>query len=377
LRPTWSSREWGPADIENGKREALLPVPYWTWMARESEVASILSSQTDRKSVRFAWPLQRDMLAHCQCVISGAAVEIEPYLPPLDAFGSYSRAAHRIFMSATVTDDAFLVKGLRLSPETITAPLTYDRETWSGEKMIVIPSLISEDLDRDRIVDGYAKPKAGRTMGIVALVPSFARSKDWGDKGSRVADRDTIESAVNILDRGEFEKTVVLVNRYDGVDLPDDTCRVLVFDSRPYSENLIDLYAEQVRPTSEATLMRTVRTVEQGMGRSVRGEKDYSVIVVTGRDLVRLIREKATRRFLSPQVDKQIQIGLDVAEMARQEVADGEEPARAFSTLIRQCLRRDPDWKAYYAEQMDGVVPRGSSESVLKLYAAELAAEEA
>ena len=280
-------------------------------------------------------------------------------------------------MSATVTDDAFLVKGLRLSPDTITTPLTYDRETWSGEKMVVIPSLISEDLDRDWIVNGYAKPKPGQPFGIVALTPSFARSKDWGDKGSLVADSETIEDAVSGLNRGEFEKTVVLANRYDGIDLPDDTCRILVFDSRPYSESLVDLHAEQVRPRSEATLMRTVRTVEQGMGRSVRGEKDYSVIVVTGSDMVRLIREKATRRFLSPQVDKQIQIGLDVAEMARQEVTDGEEPAKAFSRLIRQCLRRDPDWKAYYAEQMDGVVPRGPNESVLKLYAAELAAEEA
>jgi replicative superfamily II helicase len=111
------------ADIENGKREALLPVPYWAWMERESEVASILSSQADRKSVKFAWPLLRDMLAHCHCIVSGTAVEIEPYLPPLDAFGSYSRAAHRVFMSATVTDDSFLVKGLRLSPETIKKPL--------------------------------------------------------------------------------------------------------------------------------------------------------------------------------------------------------------------------------------------------------------
>jgi hypothetical protein len=85
-----------------------------------------------------------------------------------------------------------------------------------------------------------------------------------------------------------------LANRYDGIDLPDDACRILIFDSRPYSESLIDLYAEQVRPGSEVTLMRTVRSVEQGMGRSVRGEKDYSVIVVIGSDLVRLIREKAT-----------------------------------------------------------------------------------
>ena len=169
----------------------------------------------------------------------------------------------------------------------------------------------------------------------------------------------------------------MLANRYDGVDLPDDACRVLVFDSKPYSESLIDLYAEQVRPGSEATLMRTVRTVEQGVGRSVRGERDYSVVVVTGSDLVRLIREKATRRFLSLQVDRQIQIGLDVSEMARQEVADGEKPGKAFLTLINQCLKRDPTWKTYYAERMEGIVPRGPNEIVLKLYAAELAAEEA
>jgi replicative superfamily II helicase len=365
------------ADIENGKRDALLPVPYWAWMERESEVASILSSQSDRKSVKFAWPLVRDMLAHCQCVISGAAVEIEPYLPPLDTFGSYSRATHRIFMSATVTDDAFLVKGLRLSPDTITAPLTFDRETWSGEKMVVIPALIHEDLDRNYIISILGKPNARRRRGIVALVPSFARSREWEEKGALVAKNDTIEEAVNALRRGEREKTLVLANRYDGIDLPDETCRVLIFDSRPYSESLIDLYDEQVRPKSEATLMRTVRTVEQGMGRSVRGEKDYSVIIVMGTNLVRLIRAKATRRYLSPQVDKQIQIGLDVAEMARQDVVDGEEAARAFTQLMGQCLNRDPDWKAYYAEQMDGIVPRGPNESVLKLYAAELAAEEA
>jgi replicative superfamily II helicase len=207
------------ADLENGKREELLPVPYWAWTERESDVATILSSQADRKSVKFAWPLLRDILSHCQCIISGAAIEIEPRLPPLDVFGSYSRAAHRIFMSATVTDDAFLVKGLRLSPKTITTPLTYDRETWSGEKMVVIPSLIHEDLDRDRIVNGYGKPKPGRTRGVVVLTPSFTRSKSWEEKGALVADRGTIEDAVNALERGECEKTVVLANRYDGVDL--------------------------------------------------------------------------------------------------------------------------------------------------------------
>lgn len=52
------------ADITNEKREALLPVPYWAWIDQESEVARILSAHTDRNSIKFAWPLLKDMLAH-------------------------------------------------------------------------------------------------------------------------------------------------------------------------------------------------------------------------------------------------------------------------------------------------------------------------
>lgn len=107
------------ADLCNGKADAILPVPYWTWIERESEIAGILSKASDKKSVKFAWPLLKDRLKYCRCVFSGTALEIEPYIPPLEQFGSYAKAKHRIFMSATVTDDAFLIKGLQLKPETI------------------------------------------------------------------------------------------------------------------------------------------------------------------------------------------------------------------------------------------------------------------
>jgi replicative superfamily II helicase len=365
------------ADIVNGKRDALLPVPYWAWVPREGEIAAILSSNSDRRSIKFAWPLLKNMLHHCQCVVSGTAIEIEPYIAPLSAFGSYANAAHRVFMSATVTDDAFLIKGLQLKPETIAKPLTYAKETWSGEKMVLLPSLIHDDLDREQIVHDLALPNPKRRSGVVVLAPSFTRTEDWKSYGAIVADKNTVGDVIQALKRAEFEKTVVLVNRYDGIDLPDETCRILVFDSRPYSESLIDLNQEHCRPHSKATLMRTLRSVEQGMGRSVRGEKDYSVIIVIGADLVRLLRDKASRKYLSSQMATQIEIGLTIAEWAKQDIEDGQDPNAALHGLLRQCLGRDSDWKAYHAEQMDGVVPSHANEAVLKIYSAELCAEEA
>lgn len=365
------------ADICNEKRDALLPVPYWAWIGRESEVASILSSNAQRESIKYAWPLLKDILSQCQCVISGAALEIEPYIPPLTAFGSYWDAPARIFMSATVTDDAFLVKGLQLAPETIINPLTYSKERWSGEKMVLLPTLIHEDLDRERIVQSYGPVNAKRRYGVVALAPGFNWTKDWEAHGAVVATKETVAAVIEELRKGHYEKAVVLANRYDGIDLPDDTCRILIFDGKPYSESLTDLYQEHCRPNSEATLMRTIRTVEQGMGRSVRGEKDYSVVVIVGADITRLVRDRDSRKFLSPQMSTQIEIGLEIAEMARQEIDEGEMPTNAFAGLVKQCLGRDDDWKAFYAKQMEKVKPAGANERILRIYAAELEAEQA
>lgn len=365
------------ADILNEKRDAFLPVPYWAWINRESEITRILATATDRNAVKFAWPVLKNMLAQCQCVISGVALEIEPYIPPLVAFGSYWKTPHRIFMSATVTDDAFLVKGLQLSPDTITKPLTYSKESWSGEKMVLLPSLIDRGLDRSTIVEWLAKPQLGRNFGVVALVSSFPNSRDWEQYGAIVAKKETLIDTVGGLRRGEFEKVVVLVNRYDGVDLPDDACRILIFDGNPYSESLIDMLQESCRPDSEATLMRTVRTIEQGMGRSVRGEKDYSVVVILGSDITRLVREVRSRKYLSSQMATQIEIGLQIAEMATDDIKEGKEALTSLSSLIHQCLGRDAGWKAFYTEQMAEVKPSLPSDRILNAYVAELTAEKA
>ena len=112
-------------------------------------------------------------------------------------------------MSATVTDDAFLVKGLQLAPETITKPLSHAKETWSGEKMVLLSSLIHKDLDRKRIVKGFGVPNPKRRFGVVALAPSFNRTKDWEAYGAIVAKKDTVSDIIDDLKRGAFEKAVV------------------------------------------------------------------------------------------------------------------------------------------------------------------------
>jgi len=341
------------ADLKIGNPDCLLPIPYWDWQEKHSEVIKILSDtvntesekKTNKANIWFVWPLLKDMIQQCQCVVSGHALEIAPYLPPLDVFGSFCKAKHRVYMSATVTNDAFLVKGLRLSVETIMNPLTYKEERWSGEKMILIPSLIHESLDRSSVVNDFGRVRTGRDHGVVVLSPSFRMTADWEKCGAEIAKKDSIALRIEQLRQSQFDHPIVIVNRYDGIDLPDSMCRVLVFDSMPFSENLIDRYEEDCRATSEITAIRSARTIEQGLGRSVRGEKDYCTIILIGSELVKFVRNQASRKHLSSQTRVQVEIGLEIADMAEQEIKKGGAPLEALHNLVNQCLSRDEGWK--------------------------------
>lgn len=363
------------ADIKRGSNDVILPVPYWAWADRSAEIASIIAKHQDLNEIKFTWPLLRDSIDKCLCVVSGHALEIVPYAPPLHLFGSYDNATHRVFMSATVTDDSFLVKGLGLAPETISQPLVYPDEKWCGEKMVLIPSLIHEELDRSKIVSEFAKPNEKRKHGVVALCPSFRACEDWRKYGSTVAEKATITNHLKALRAGAFSKTLVIVNRYDGIDLPDDSCRILLLDSTPYADSLIDRYAESCRSKSEAISVRTARIIEQGLGRSVRGEKDYCVIILTGANLVQEIRSKNARRFYSPQTRAQLEIGLELAELAKEDITDGESPEKAFVSLARKCLDRDVGWKEFYSERMNEVESSKADATLLEVFALEREAE--
>lgn len=119
-----------------------------------------------------------------------------------------------------------------------------------------------------------------------------------------------------------------------------ESCRVLIFDSRPYFESLYDRYLEECRANSDFISINLAQTIEQGLGRAVRGEKDYSAIVITGTKLVRAIRNKKSRGYFSLQTRTQIEIGLEIAEFAKEEIKEGANPKKAFIKLLGQSLAR-------------------------------------
>ena len=257
-------------------------------------------------------------------------------------------------MSATTQNDSFFVKGFGLDIESVKNPLVYKNEKWSGEKMILIPSLIDEELDRTSIINRFSKPNTNRTTGVAVITSSFRKANFYKELGAIVTESKTIFEEVGKLKNGKYSNTIVIVNRYDGIDLPDDSCRLLILDSMPYSDSLTERYEEECRANSDLMNIKSAQKIEQGLGRSVRGEKDYSVILIIGNDLVKFLKSINFNKFFSVQTRKQIKLGLEVSQMAKDEdLQNISNKTPVLLELINQCVKRDDGWKKFYEMEMN------------------------
>jgi replicative superfamily II helicase len=189
-------------------------------------------------------------------------------------------------------------------------------------------------------------------------------------------DKCRIDAGVTALRQGNFSEALVIANKYDGIDLPDEACRILVIDSKPFSEGVIDRYLDSCRASSDATMLKLARTIEQGLGRAVRGQRDYCVAILIGPSLVRAIRTGKSKLQFSEQTREQIELGLEVADLAKEEIEEGVDPYSVLNKLVGQSLKRDPGWKEFYSSRMNDITVKAASPKMLDVFATEERAEQ-
>lgn len=345
-------------DIEKGMK-TILTVPFWTWFEKITDVLTILAENNESEGLLFTWDLIKNHMHESICIFSGEKLEISPRIIPISNIPSFSEAEKRIFLSATLFDDTFLVKGIGLDPETVINPLASGDVKYCGERLIIIPSLVDIELDREKIISWVhtIADKYG-TFGVFGLTPSFGHSEKWEDKGAVITDASNLAKTLKVvktdIENENAKKPIVLVNKYDGVDLPDNTCRILVLDSLPSYKTLMDRYLQETRPFSGIIRNQLAQRVEQGMGRGIRGFTDYCIVIVTGRDLTNFISNKTKRKYLSKEAQLQIEIGEKLAGLMRK---DDKDKISVIEDLVRQCLMRDQYWKNYYEKNMAVLEP--------------------
>lgn len=333
-------------DIEEKVPSAVLRVPFWSWADKSPEIARILHEHREDNELKFTWPLLADVLSISQAVFTASALEIRPPMPPVGQIRSLQEAQRRVYMTATLADDSVLVTHFDASPEALKAPIAPKNASDIGDRMIIAPQEINPSIGDDDI--RLALREFANKMNVVVLVPSRKKAGLWEGIADRTAAADDIANLVADLQQGHIG-LAVLIDKYDGIDLPDEACRILVIDGLPQYFGAIDRREAVLLGETEAMVGRQLQRIEQGMGRGVRSADDYCVVVLLGSKLSQLIAMPSNAQKLGPATRSQLELSRQIAKEL-----EGEDLEELLS-VVRQALDREPDWIAASRAALTGV----------------------
>jgi Rad3-related DNA helicase len=173
-------------------------------------------------------------------------------------------------------------------------PEGWDRQG-IGRRFFAFPEKSLKDDEVEELRRSLMKA-AGRSL---VLTPSF-------DSASAVSEDVTanlkypVYSGPDLEDRksafvASSSAVAVVANRYDGIDFPDDDCRLLFVEGLPRAANLQERFLMNRMGTNLLFNERVQTRILQAVGRCTRGLNDYSAVVVTGEDLPAYLTDRKRR----------------------------------------------------------------------------------
>lgn len=328
----------GLMDLQARRASGIQQIPYWAWADRQTEVLAALHPLSDTVPYKFAWPLLVDVLPICRAVITSDALEVAPPCLPVSQLLGFANARRRVYLTATLADDGVLVTDFDADAGAVESPVVPASAGDIGDRLILVPQQTHPGADPDEVRDLVLGLAAGRN--VIVIVPSGPRADLWRPHAALVLDRTNLADGVERLRAEPRLGLVVLVNRYDGVDLPGDACHVLVIDGLPEALDGVERLDQAQLSGSAALVARQVQRLEQGMGRAVRSNEDHCVVVLLGARLAERLHGPGARDAFSPATRAQLDLSEAIAEDLR------GIPLSGLRDIIDQCLGRDAGWVA-------------------------------
>ena len=322
-------------EIEAGDSTNYIQVPYWCWQENLSDVYKILVKYKDEDYLKFVWPLIKEQTKLSHCVVSASKIEITPHSIPIYMIPSLIDADRKVFMTATLVDDSILSSHFAVERKNIDTPIIPDSAGDIGDRMILLPQVINPETTDVEIKD-YCKLHS-KNINVVVIVPSAYRAEFWADDADLILNTENLYQGVEKL-KSKHVGLTILINRYDGIDLPGDACRLLVIDGFPDVRKLIDKAKQSVLMGSDRLINQTIQRIEQGMGRGVRSNDDYCAVFLMGRDLTSQLYSQGAMNKLSPGTNAQLVLSEQVTEQIK-----GSTITELTDTL-NYCLSQNSDW---------------------------------
>jgi len=229
----------------------------------------------------WAWRNIRDQLGACCWLVSGRGVTFTPYIPPSQTLEHFSLPDSRLYLSATIGNVEDLERRLGAPPVTF---LTASAPPRQGERLVVVRDGTEPLTEADLV--GSLQPfleQQRKALWLCARKDTAANVHSalvWSGLDGSVA---VLESD-NAAD-GPFAEAdvghLVAAGRYDGMDFPDDACRVEVIPEVPVATSDLEEFVSAFLRDAPFAQARFGQRIAQALGRCNRSDDDRAVYILT------------------------------------------------------------------------------------------------
>ena len=282
----------------------------------------------------FAW--LEDRLDCCAAIFTRGVFELTPPFLPSLALDIFEQNIRRIYLSATLQSQTEFIRAFGRQPSEIITP---SNDAGNGERLI---------LDGRKVKKGFG-PKFAKKLvkgrKAIIAVPDYARASEWKDLAEPPTPEEFTD-ALNEFRENQKDGAFTLVSRVDGIDLPHDTCRIMIMDGVPSATSLLERYQWEWLRMDNVHASRIANRLAQLFGRINRGRNDYGSFLLQGDALSKWIARDRNLALLPPLLQQQILIGREVQTEFK--LTEGDDVIE----LVDRVLDRDEGWLDYYRREV-------------------------
>lgn len=324
-------------DTVEGRSKWVLFVPPFEVSAQSNELTRVLldGGIQEAAETKFAWAHLKDNVDQSCVFISSSGVTITPAFVPASSLPYFSTTVRRVYLSATMSAPDAFTRTFGKQPSRIVAPATSAGEC---ERLIVLPSRI------DSSSEGVEPAKQlVSTRKALILVPTYSRAEKWNEV-AEPPPREQVTEEVSAFKNSSEGRKLLLAARYDGVDLPGDTCRLMVIDDIPTGIGSHERYLWESLGMDSSLRSMIASRIVQSFGRISRGMSDHGVVVLTGKRLTEWLFVPKNLSILPNFLQKQLLLGDQISK----ELSTVDE----LHDVVDACLERRGDWLGTYDQFM-------------------------
>jgi hypothetical protein len=316
------------------KSVELLPGP--KFLRNIQALTDLLDALPTNSNLSYSWHLLRSHLAACCIFFSWSEILIRPWLAPTYTHAPFASAKQRVYMSATLGAGGELerITGVP-SIHRIPVPPGWDKQS-NGRRLFVFPDHSFSSSDYEAWLANFLDSKDR----ALVLTPHDLALRFFVNTMTHLGLKHKILTAQDVeetLDPFTSASGIILAltGRYDGIDLPGDTCRVLVVYGLPAAVNLQERFLWS-KLNLTAILKDRIRTrITQAVGRCTRNSADYAVVFMAGDTLFDFCVKRENRADLHPELRAEMEFGLENSS---------QKDINNLTTLTELFLNRDVAW---------------------------------